>query len=155
MNDMKNFKRLILLLTLLVTCFNSSANNGYLEWNFGAALIGDGDYDGWFPGTSFLIGSRYDFDNNLFLDGEIGLALPSIVTAKGGVGAYINKNNKSAISIGVRPYPMHAYAQINFPESKIGQWIFSAEIGNASSYSFYSNAILNCGYRWKLNRGKK
>lgn len=147
---MKNVKELLLGLILL--SFTGFTQNEYVEWNVGLANIGDGLTGIFFPGTSFLIGTRVDFENNLLLDLEGGLALPGYATAKLGIGAYINKEKNSAFVAGVRPWPMHCYGQINFPETNIGQWILSGELGNGSEISLYSSAILNFGYRWKLKR---
>jgi hypothetical protein len=154
---MKNVKQLLfgfILLSFAGVAQKGGTQNGYLEWNVGLASI-YGDYDflkGFFPGTSVLIGTRLDFKNNLLLDLEGGIAIPGYATAKLGVGTYIKKENNSAFIVGFRPWPMHGYAQINFPESKIGQWILSGELGNGSKFSLYSSAILNFGYRWKLKR---
>jgi hypothetical protein len=149
---MKNVKQLLIGFILL--SFAGVAQNGYLEWNVGLASIDINDVlvKGFFPGTSVLIGTRVDFENNLLLDLEGGIAIPGYATAKLGVGTYIKKENNSAFIVGFRPWPMHGYAQINFPESKTGQWILSGELGNGSKFSLYSSAILNFGYRWKLKR---
>ncbi|MBI33894.1 MAG: hypothetical protein CMP67_00845 [Flavobacteriales bacterium] len=147
---MKNVKQLLLGLILLN--FTGIAQNGYVEWNVGIANIEDEFFQGFFPGTSVLIGTRLNFPKNLLLDVEAGVAFPSIVTAKLGIGSYLNKGNNSACVVGIRPFPLHGYAQINFPETRIGQWIISGELGDGSENSLYSRAILNFGYRWKLKR---
>ena len=44
-----------------------------------------------FPGASFLVGKRFEqADGKLILDMEIGLAFPTIATAKIGGGFYLN-----------------------------------------------------------------
>ena len=45
--------------------------------------------------------------NNCLLDMEIGLAFPTIVTGKIGFGFFIDKKEKSAIVLGIRPWPLH------------------------------------------------
>ena len=127
----------------------------YVESNFGIANI---DGLGVFPGASVLFGKRFEKSESQFLlDMEIGLAFPSIVTAKIGGGVFVNKEKKSAVVFGVRPWPFHLYSQINFNEGKRGQWIFSVEAGGALvdmyEISLESLFIANFGYRWNI--GKK
>ena len=59
---------------------------------------------------SFLVGRRSFFSENMFLDGEVGLAFPSIGTGKFGVGR-LNPNTGKSVTLGVRPYPSHLYIQ--------------------------------------------
>lgn len=54
-----------------------------LEWNAGISHI---DLDAYFPGCSYLIGSTYITKSNLVLDAQIGLAFPTLITGKLGVG---------------------------------------------------------------------
>lgn len=149
------FKLKLLIVALSVVCLTSNAQKKYIELNVGAALIDDGFVNGWFPGTSVLIGNQFELQNSLFLDAEIGIAFPSVVTAKVGLGVYTNKSKNASLVFGVRPFPMHGYAQVNLPQSSVGQWLFSAEIGGGNDLSLYSHAILNCGYRWKVFRAPK
>ena len=133
----------------------------YVESNLGIANIG-GDI---FPGASVLFGKRFEkAESNYLLDVEIGVAFPTIITGKIGGGFFLNKDKKSAIVAGIRPWPLHFYTQINFNEGERGQWILSLEAGSAlidqrigniylDELSFYSSGILNFGYRWNI--GKK
>lgn len=57
----------------------------YLEFNGGLAILND-NWSGVFPGLSCLIGQQR-FSNKLIFEYQAGLSLPSIVTAKLGVGA--------------------------------------------------------------------
>ena len=82
-------------------------NQKYGEFNFGAALI-RGDFDGPFPGLSILIGNKTYFRNNVIFDAQIGFALPSLGTAKFGVGY---KTMNGEFIVGIRPWPMHFYLQ--------------------------------------------
>ena len=89
---------------------------------------------------------------------QIGLALPSILTAKIGVGGYLDREKKVAIIAGVRPWPLHVYAQVNLKEGVKGQWIMSYEAGSMLiddfnfdtdfGLSLESLFIVNFGYRW-------
>lgn len=143
----------ILILILFFPLFVSGQSMSYIESNFGIADVSD-DWNGYFPGTSILIGRRVELQNNFIMDIEAGLALPSIVTGKIGVGYYLSKKSKAAIVGGVRPWPLHVYGQINLPERKLGQWTVSAELGTGKYESLYSSHILNFGYRWMLNKRK-
>ena len=149
------------LVLLFLFPYFLNAQNLYVESNFGIANI---DYLGVFPGASVLFGKRFEkSESNLMLDMEVGLAFPSIITAKIGGGIFVNKEKKSALVFGVRPWPFHLYSQINFNEGKRGQWIFSVEAGGVflddyididlDEISLESLFIANFGYRWNI--GKK
>ena len=103
---------------LLIACFISviacgqneftSYNQQYFESNFGVAYLDDFEVP--FPGCSFLIGNRKFYSENKFVDAQIGLAFPTIGTAKIGVGKY-NFNKGRASTIGLRIWPTHIYIQ--------------------------------------------
>ena len=124
-----------------------------LEWNTGVSYI---DLDGYFPGCSYLIGTTYITKSNLVLDAQIGLAFPTFVTSKIGVGL---KAKNSIITAGIRPFPAHAYIQMQWsPNNKHRSFIFSFE---ESAYSMtndydwdglsaYSIRLATVGYRWNL-----
>ena len=127
-----------------------------------------------FPGASFLVGKRFEqADGNLILDMEIGLAFPTIATAKIGGGFYLNKEQKLSITAGIRPWPLHLYTQINLPEGPKGQFILSFEVGSAiirrrdesvssimmdmwyrpyRDLSAESQFNVNFGYRWNIGK---
>jgi hypothetical protein len=109
-----------------------------------------------YPGISFLIGNQSFIFQNIFFESQIGLALPSIVTAKIGLG-FINKG--IGASIGMRLYPTMAYAQIHLPTSN-GQFNISAEVSpfTNSSLEFYSLSARNLftvGYQWNIGKSRK
>ena len=84
----------------------------YIDAAYGVAFL-DGGVERLgvpFPGASFLVGRRSFFTETMFLDGEVGLAFPSIGTGKFGVGR-LNPNTGKSIALGVRPYPAHLYIQ--------------------------------------------
>ena len=157
------------LLFLLLFPFFSLGQDSYIEINAGLANLDDSDFP-FFPGGSVLWGKIFEKkESNFLIDMQVGLALPSVVTAKIGIGSFLNKEKKSAISAGIRPWPLHMYTQVNFNEGKLGQWIVSLEAGSTlleeggvsgriGGYDFdelamYSRFILNFGYR--INIGKK
>jgi len=153
-------KKLILLLFFPLFI---NGQGMYSEFNFGAALVADNIP---LPGFSFLFGKRFEkSESNFILDMEVGLALPSIVTAKIGGGFFLNKEKKSAVTVGIRPWPLHLYGQVNFNERPRGQWIVSLELGSAiisrytssqriewDALSFWSRGIINFGYRWNIKK---
>ena len=156
------------LIVILLFPFVYSAQGEYKEYNFGLANIDSPLIDlEYAPGLSLLIGKRFEFQESYFLrDMQIGLALPSILTAKIGAGSYLNKERKSGILLGVRPWPLHLYTQVNLNEGIMGQWIISLEIGSAllaergigegngywdfNALSMGSRFIVNFGYRTHL-----
>jgi hypothetical protein len=124
------------------------SKNSFVEWNFGVAYISEDDFI--FPGTSYLWGQTYINENNLIFEFEAGLALPSIVTGKLGIGKKFNNTN---VIVGVRPFPFNLYLQSSFTSGKKGYWIASIEfnpLNSDTSLSFGSKAILNLGYRWNV-----
>jgi hypothetical protein len=159
---MKSF--LIFLIPLFFICSldaqelsTKKSNQFFLEWNFGLAYITDvGTSHFIFPGTSLLLGKTWVNENNYVFEFEAGLALPSIVTGKIGVG---KKINNSIVVMGVRPYPFHLFLQSSIASGEKGYWITSMELNplqtGAQSMSLYSKAILNFGYRWNLSKKKQ
>jgi hypothetical protein len=157
--------RKTILIIFLVFCGNSftqtSNNRTYLEVNSGIAVFEQSSYYGpfygdIFPGISFLIGNQNFIFQNIFFESQIGLAFPSIVTAKIGLG-FINKG--IGASIGMRLYPTMGYAQIHLPTSN-GQFNISAEISplTNSSFEFYSMGakyIFTLGYQWNIGKSRK
>lgn len=152
------------LAILMFIAFFSSAKgqyftNDYIETNIGVTQLYD-ELNGTFPGASVLYGYKTFFDNNLVLDTQFGLAFPSALTGKIGIG-YHDKSSNSIVTIGVRPWPAHAYGQIEFwDRQKRGSWTISLEPSaytlfgdNFEDASMYSEGLITVGYRfhWKQN----
>ena len=160
---MKKTTLTILIALSLLLSGNSDAQgksrNSFIEWNFGIAYINDNYWaQGFLPGTSVLWGRTHINDNNFIFEYEAGFALPSIVTGKLGIG---KKFNNTKVIVGVRPFPFNLYLQSSFMGGRKGYPIVSIEynplVNSPSLYraiplSFYSTAILNFGYRWRLGR---
>jgi len=79
----------------------------YIDAAWGLALIEDRVP---FPGASVLVGRRWFRSETTFIDGEVGLAFPSAVTGKFGVGR-LNPSTGRTVTIGIRPFPSHLYIQ--------------------------------------------
>lgn len=153
-------KKQILISLLSFISFNNiqaqeistgKSNDSFVEWNFGVAFIGDNFI---FPGTSVLWGKTYINENNLIFEYEMGLALPSLLTGKLGIG---KKFNNTKVIVGVRPFPFNFFLQSSFTCGKKGYWITSIEFNplySDNSISFGSKAILNFGYRWNIIKNK-
>ncbi len=151
-------KKLVLIAFLLFYYFNNieaqevalaKSDNSFIEWNFGLAYI---NKDIIFPGTSVLWGSTHINENNSIVEYEVGMALPSLVTGKIGVG---QKFGNTKVIAGIRPFPFNFYLQSSIAKCKKGYWITSVEFNPIDSeqlISFGSKAILNFGYRWNLSK---
>ena len=150
----------LIFVFFLILCVNSNAqmpsNRTYLELNVGVADLPEYG-DALFPGVSFLVGYQYYISEHAFLDIQGGLAFPSIITAKTGVGV---KANGIGCSVGVRIFPTMGYAQIHFPTQN-GQLNISAEASPFANYSNYrstlsieAKSIFTIGYQWNLGKGK-
>jgi hypothetical protein len=156
------------LIIVLLLPFFSCAQGGYIEFNGGIARLGSNYYDielG--PGASALIGKQFDVTNTPFLfDMQIGLAFPSLLTAKVGVGSLLYRKTGTALTFGVRPWPLHLYTQLQlFQTDIIGLFVsfeagsklleergVSGGVGNLDygDLSMNSRFMINIGYRLDL-----
>ena len=135
-------------------------SNRFLDLNFGLAftdLILDNDNSRFiFPGVSFLWGNTITYANNTVLEYEAGIALPSIVTGKIGIG---KKFENSTFIVGVRPYPANLYVQFSFAHRDRGYWTVSLEYNplrdSDNLISLGSRTLLTFGYRWHRPRRHK
>ena len=152
-------KKFILLLSISVLFMGRNSaqeltkmsQNSFTELNVGVAFLDDG----WipFPGASFLWGQTFINKNDVIFEYEVGLAFPTLVTAKLGIG---KKFNNTKVIVGVRPWPFNIYGQSSFGERESGYWITSIEFNPtySDSSSLSTKAILNFGYRWNLKSGE-
>jgi hypothetical protein len=143
--------RLLLSLLLGTHALTSVAqnNSNWSYWEFNAGLAHFPYETFVFPGCSFLIGRQTSFGKSGFVDQQIGLAFPSIVTGKIGVGS---KSEKGSVSTGVRLFPGFAYVQFA-TKSKQRNFTLSVERALQSrpkGWSFYSDYLLNFGYQWPI-----
>jgi hypothetical protein len=133
----------------------------YVEFNGGLALLDDKYLPTAFPGASYLIGRQLHIGEHGLIDAEIGLAFPSIVTGKIGLGL---RGELFGITAGIRPFPLHFYIQPQLYTKKIGSFIMSLEVSpyafelqnNAygdikyGDYSLWSKGMITFGYRWEI-----
>ena len=141
---MKKFILIILFIPAFI--FGQTTKKTFIEMNVGIASVDDYDFSGIFPGTSVLFGKTTSFDSGLVTEAQIGLALPSILTAKLGFGdGNLDKN----ILLTLRPWPFFIG-----PQLKLYNFTASFEIGLNNEFSFESGLIATLGYRWKLKNRK-
>jgi|LauGreDrversion4_2_1035121.scaffolds.fasta_scaffold99664_4 hypothetical protein len=153
---MKSFLILLFAISYSLPKFSAQTNEkrSYLELNAGVARI---FYDGYFPGFSFLIGQQKMLSSNTFLEYQAGLALPTIVTGKIGLGY---QNKFIGVSGGFRVFPSMFYGQIHF-RTKKGQLNISAEQTpfNLDNWdlgpSFGANNVFSLGYQWNIGESKR
>jgi len=135
-------KKIILIILLTPLLIYSQKSINYKEFNTGVYLGPDIIV---FPGASFLWGKTIYYDNNILLDYEAGLAFPTLITAKLGLG--IGNDNKAGI-IGFRPWPTSLYFQYNFNKKRIFSIEFMVPYRNNFSTGMKWPIILNYGWRW-------
>ena len=123
------------------------SKDSFIEWNFGVAFLEGENIP--FPGASVLWGKTYINEKDLIFEYEAGLAFPTLVTAKLGIG---KKFNNTKVVVGIRPFPFNVYGQTSFAKSENRYWIASIEYNPMNSKDRFSNALLNFGYRWHLDR---
>ncbi len=158
-------KKLFILLFFIGHFFTNHAqqtnSRTYREFNAGAAFLNEysiselGDI---MVGLSYVSGKQNYFSENFFFEYQAGIALPSIITGKVGIGA---TGKVFGGSIGVRVFPTFVYGQIHFRFQK-SQLNFSAEVsplynynpGNQISPSLNTNAIITCGYQWAIEESQ-
>jgi hypothetical protein len=134
-------KKLIILTLVLL---NSLIVNGqetvkYVELNTGFST----GAVPFFPGGSLMVGATHKFDSGIILDYEGGVAIPTIITLKGGVGFNIKQD---ILTFGVRPWPGSVYAQYEIMRpGKSSDIVITAE----GSLGVIQSSIFTVGWRWK------
>jgi len=112
-------KKIIFTLILIPIIGFSQNSNKYKEFNTGI-YVNNLQFEGWsridldfiFPGASFLWGKTNYYDNFFFFDYQVGVAFPSLVTGKAGVGIG-SKESPFIFSTGIRPWPLTYYVQLD------------------------------------------
>ena len=135
----------------------------YFDSNVGVAFA---DFP--FPGASLLGGVRKVSESGFVFEAEAGLAFPTIVTGKVGVGIQRFAGGPSG-TLGLRLWPLHAYYQQSIPTKRCertlseraqrrlqrrgkdrnhlrcSDWYFTIEGGTYGSISFDSMASSRWG----------
>lgn len=125
----------------------------YLELNGGFASFNNTSL---YPGGSFLLGSTIKFYERFLIDVEGGIAFPTVLTAKLGLGFTVDgKDGDLNVIGGIRPYPFTIYIQSTIVNKKHGQWIVSIESGRESlGFGFQdgwdTRLLINFGRRFNI-----
>ena len=153
-------------------------NMRYAELHGGIAIIDLGTETKYpFPGFSGLVGFR--MGKRLFADCQVGVALPSLGTAKVGLGYLSPKPRGFSFTAGYRFWPNHIFVQLGFKSEEsmgrsvrdgewfesfisfeLSQWVIDQWRHQGPGYllydseerSFYSRFILSCGIRKYLKK---
>lgn len=113
-------KKIILIFILIPIIGFSQNSYKYKEFNAGV-YVNNLEFEGWsgidfdfiFPGASFLWGKTNYYSNNLFFDYQVGVAFPSLITGKAGLGIG-TLDSPVTFSTGIRPWPLTYYVQLDF-----------------------------------------
>ena len=128
---------LLLLSSLLVKGQTETVKYVELNTGFSTGTVP------FFPGGSIMVGATHKFDSGIILDYEGGVAIPTIITLKGGVGFNIKKD---IITFGIRPWPGSVYAQYEIMRAgKSSDIVLTAE----GSLGVIQTSIFTIGWRWK------
>lgn len=100
-----------------------------------------------FPGASVSYGATTKYNSGIFLDYQAGIAFPSLITFKGGVGYDING---TLLSVGVRPWPPTTYGQVEISRpKKLSDLVLTVEGMWYSQDLFIQRGIFTIGWRFK------
>tara|TARA_B100000963_G_C22432219_1_gene582672 strand:- start:235 stop:723 length:489 start_codon:yes stop_codon:yes gene_type:complete len=102
---------------------------------------------------SLSIGTNIPMGDYSLIDVQIGLSYPYILTGKVGVGSYYGKREQIAIILGVRPYPLMGYAQLNIRPNTGLHFVVCGEIGTGSDISLGTRSMFNFGLRYPIKGG--
>lgn len=144
-------KRTLLTIILLLTSillYGQPTKVKYIEVNTGFAT----GIVPFFPGASVLYGATNYYPSGFILDYEGGLAFPTAITGKIGIGCMLNRDE---FTFGIRPFPATYYAQVRIDRpNKNSDIILSVESGLYYRSLLSQTAILTVGWRWNNKRYK-
>lgn len=135
-------KKLFLLLTLVPFLSLGQTTTKFVEVNIG---ISTGIVP-FFPGASALYGAEKKYPSGFLMEGEAGIAFPTLLTFKGGVGYDFDGTE---LSVGIRPWPASTYGQIklNRPNKK-SNIVLTMEGMWFANDLFVQRAIFTIGWRF-------
>jgi hypothetical protein len=100
-----------------------------------------------------MYGGSTKYPSGIVLDYEGGIAFPSIITGKAGIGVSIDPYLD--ISAGIRPWPSSTYLQLNILRpNKCTNLVLTVEGMTGRETSFGQNAIFTIGWRKNVLRKK-
>lgn len=157
-------KKLLLTLTLLTSVITHSQNKQYyIEVNGGVTTTINSedeviDYtdmsvtyeDNTKPTASLLFGTNIPMGDYSLIDLQIGFIYPYIVSGKVGVGSYFGSKEFVGFIMGVRPYPLSLYSQLNIRQNNKLHFVLCGELGTGSDVSLGVTNSINAGLRIPL-----
>lgn len=136
-------KKIILFLFLLPLFVSGQNTIPYVEVNTG---ISTGIVP-FFPGASVLYGATTKYNSGIILDYEAGIAFPTLITFKGGIGYDFNGTQ---VSVGIRPWPPTTYGQVEIGRPKKMSDIVLTVEGMLWSENFLvQRGLFTIGWRFK------
>ena len=153
-------KKLLLSLFLLPTLIYSQ-NKWYVEGNVGISrhAIETGIDPTYMtmtynksikPNVSVLVGKEFPLGDYSLFDLQIGVSYPHIVTGKIGAGNYYGKKDQVALILGIRPWPLAGYAQLNIGKKDKTHMVISSELGSAGQVFNGTTSLFNIGLRFPI-----
>jgi len=153
-------KKILLLILLLPLVLHSQNKLFYVEANGGVSTTVNYEDEvidivdmsvtyknnDRFMGT-MSIGTNIPMGDYSLIDIQVGLVYPYIITGKVGVGSYYGKNEQISVVLGVRPYPLTGYMQLNIRPNTGLHFTVCGEIGTGSDISLGVRSIFNVGMR--------
>lgn len=150
--------KVLLILLLLPNLLYSQKNGLYLEGNVGISRNAietgiDPTYATMTyeksvkPNVSILMGKIFQMGDYSLVDLQIGLSYPFILTGKIGLGSYYGKNDQFAFILGLRPYPLSGYSQLNIGHKNKTNFIISTELGTGGQIFMGTTSLFNVGLR--------
>ena len=139
---------IIFLLTVVSLSTQAQTTTPHIEFNtgFSTGIIPA------FPGGSLLYGATTKWNSGIIFDYQGGLAFPSLLTGKMGIGYDIDGTEAT---VGFRVWPPTSYAQvtINRPDRR-SDIVLSVERMLWSDYLFVQQAIFTIGWRFDNKKYK-
>ena len=105
-----------------------------------------------FPGASSLVGVTNRYQSGIILDYQGGIAFPTLLTGKVGVGIAVDHNMDLTFGVRVLPSTMYAQLLVSRPNKK-ADLVFTTEALTWSGTSFGQYSILTVG--WRFNKDNK
>jgi hypothetical protein len=157
-------KKLLLTLTLLTSVISHSQNKQYyIEVNGGVTTTINSEdevvditdmsvtyEDNTKPTVSLLFGTNIPMGDFSLIDLQIGFTYPYIVSGKIGVGSYFGDKEFIGFIMGVRPYPLSVYSQLNIRQNNNLHFVLCGELGTGADVSLGVTNSINVGLRIPL-----
>ncbi len=141
---------LFVFVFLSSVAFGQTEKKQFIELNGGIASIGSYDYSMPMPGASVLYGQTFQ-KNNLLLEWQFGVAFPSIVTGKLGIG--LGTLNSNYI-LSIRPWPLALGPQLNIRNLSVSFEVGIPDGNMDVMPSMGAGFIFTIGWRWQVKSKK-